>query len=120
MGGLENYVYSVRNSIKDPKMEGKVDAEDKKTIESKCDEAVKWLEGHPNSEKEEYEAKKKELEGVLMPLMQKAFASGGSGGGMPNGGMGGMDPSQFGGNTSSDAKTDEGPDIEEVDIADVD
>merc|ERR1712146_302108 len=97
-------------------------AEDKKTIESKCDEAVKWLEGHPNSEKEEYEAKKKELEGVLMPLMQKAFASGG-GGGMPGGGMGGgmggMDPSQFGGNTSSNTNTDEGPDIEEVDIADV-
>merc|ERR1712159_918138 len=93
--GLENYVYNIRNTINDEKLEGKIPADDKKAIQDLVDEAIKWLEAHPNAEKEEYESKRKEVEGKVNPLLQKMYQQGGGGmptGGMPTGGMptGGM------------------------------
>merc|ERR1712159_258726 len=40
--GLENYVYSMRNSLNDPKLEGKI-PEDDKTEATVIDAAVEWL-----------------------------------------------------------------------------
>merc|ERR1712057_65369 len=40
--GLENYVYSVRNAVNDPKAD--VPEEDKKKINDAVDEAVRWLD----------------------------------------------------------------------------
>merc|ERR1712146_799486 len=89
-----NYVYNIRNTINDEKLEGKISADDKKAIQDLVDEAIKWLEAHPNAEKEEYESKRKEVEGKVNPLLQKMYQQGGGmpTGGMPTGGMptGGM------------------------------
>merc|ERR1712216_1045364 len=41
--GLENYAYSMRNSMEDEKLKDKLDPEDKKTIEAKIDETIAWL-----------------------------------------------------------------------------
>merc|ERR1712225_135109 len=103
--GLENYVYSIRNTINDPKLEGKIPDDDKAAITKIVDEAVKWLDTNQTASKEDFEAKKKEVEGTVGPLLQKmAAAAGGAGGGMPGGmppgagGMpGGMPPGGFGG-----------------------
>ncbi|CAN0578473.1 unnamed protein product, partial [Ectocarpus sp. 12 AP-2014] len=51
---LENYAYSMRNTINDEKV--------RTTIETKISETIAWLDGNQSAEKEEYEEKQKELE----------------------------------------------------------
>merc|ERR1711904_384371 len=43
---LENYCYSMRNTLKDSKFEGKISADDKKAIEDKCEETISWLDSN--------------------------------------------------------------------------
>ena len=107
---LENYTFTVRNSLRDEAVSSKLPEADKKAIEAKIDAAVSWLDDHPNAEKEEYEQKQKELEAAIMPIFSKMAGNapaGGMPGGMPTGGM----PT----NEGSGAKEDDGPHIEEVD-----
>jgi len=102
--GLENYCYSMKNTLQEEKLQDKFDAGDKDKIESAVQECLDWLERNQMAETEEFEAKQKELEGTVNPIMMKVYQSAG-GGGMPDmGGMGGAPPS--GG---------AGPTVEEVD-----
>merc|ERR1711916_18355 len=98
--GLENYCFTMRNTLNEEKL--------KEKIESAVQEALDWLDKNQLAEKDEFEAKQKELEGVVNPIMMKVYqAAGGapdmSGGGMPGGGM----PGGGGGGG--------GPTVEEVD-----
>merc|ERR1719498_935565 len=88
---FENYVFNIRNTVRDEKVAGKLSDEDKKQIEDLVDEAVKWLESHDSAEMEEFESKQKEVEGKIMPLMAKLYQGAGGPGGMP-GGMPGAPP----------------------------
>merc|ERR1711959_820866 len=106
--GLENYAYNMKNTMSDEKLKDKIEEGDKKTIEEKCDEVINWLDSNQSAEKEEYEEKQKELEGLCNPIMQKLYAGAGGAGGMP----GGM-PDMGGG--APPAGDDAGPKIEEVD-----
>merc|ERR1712164_5383 len=111
--GLENYVYSIRNTLNDPKLEGKIPDDDKAAITKIVDEAIKWLDTNQTATKEDFEAKKKEVEGTVGPLMQKMAAAAGAAGGMP-GGFGGAAPA--GGPTAAPAADfDDGPGIDDVD-----
>merc|ERR1712100_115642 len=105
--GLENYCYSMKNTLNDEKLKGKVSEEDKSTILSKVEETIKWLDANQDNEKEECEAKQKELEGICNPIMQKMYAGGAGAGGMPGGMPGGFP----GGAAPSGppAEEDEGP-----------
>merc|ERR1711975_152017 len=76
---LENYAYSMRNSINDEKMKDKIDASDKETIEKAIDEATTWLDTNQSAEKDEYDAKQKELEAVCNPIMMKVYQGAGGG-----------------------------------------
>jgi heat shock protein 1/8 len=120
--GLENYSYSLRNTLKDDKVASKLDAGDKEKLEKAIDDTVKWLDANQTADKEEFEHKQKELEGVAMPIMTKLYqqsggapggfpggAQGFPGGGFPGGPQGGSAPS------SSAPRGSEGPKIEEVD-----
>ena len=79
-----------------------------------------WIEGNMEAEVAEFEAKQKELEGKLMPIMQKAYqnAAGGAGG-MPGGMPGGIDPNMFNqggaGPAPGPSAGHSGPRVEEVD-----
>ncbi|KAF0687598.1 Aste57867_20717 [Aphanomyces stellatus] len=88
-----------------------IDESDKKAIDDKVTETINWLDANQSAEKEEYEAKQKELEGIANPIMQKLYASaGGAPGGMP----GGM-PDMGGAGAPPPASHAQGPKIEEVD-----
>lgn len=98
---LENYCYSLKNSVNDEKIADKIEEGDKKTIMSNVEDALKWLEENQMTTAEEYDAKQKEVDNVCSPIMQKIYQSGMSGGDMPGtgagmgagmGGMGGMTP----------------------------
>merc|ERR1712070_1227712 len=107
--GLENYCFTMRNTLQEDKLKDKFEAGDKEAIEKAVQDALDWLDKNQLAEKDEFEAKQKEVEGVVNPIMMKVYqAAGGSGemptGGMPGGGMGGA-PGGGGG----------GPTVEEVD-----
>jgi len=101
---LEGYCYNMRNSI--GQAEGKIPADDKKTIDDAIKAAIDWLEAHQDSDKAEYEAKLKEVESRCSPILAKMYQGGG---GMP-GGMPDM-----GAAAGAGAGASAGPKVEEVD-----
>jgi len=110
--GLENYAYSLRNTLQDEKLKDKLAADDKAAIESAVDAALKWLEANQTATKEEFESHQKELEGVANPIMMKMYqAAGGApgAGGMPDFGAAAAGAAGAGHGDAS------GPTIEEVD-----
>merc|ERR1719506_376459 len=59
---LENYAYQMRNTLNDEKMADKIPADDKAKIDAAIADTTSWLDANQNAEKEEFEAKQKELE----------------------------------------------------------
>ena len=101
---LETYLYSVRSTmISDEKMKTAL-GDDADTVDKTTQEGIDWLESGDDSSrtKEDYDNKHKEVEGVLMPLVQKAYQAN-----MPQGGM----PQE----EKNDGPTNDGPTIDEVD-----
>ncbi|VDK74974.1 unnamed protein product [Litomosoides sigmodontis] len=71
---LESYAYSLKNQIGDKeKLGGKLDDNDKKTIESVLDDAISWLESHKDASVEELQEHKKELENKVQPIIGKLY-----------------------------------------------
>jgi len=88
---LEQYGYQIKQTLKDEKLKDKFSEDEKKQIEGKVDEVLKWLNDNPAASKEEYDAKLKEIEAAFNPIMQKIYQqAGGAPGGMPN--FGGAQP----------------------------
>jgi len=109
--GLENYCYSLKGSISGDEVAAKMDPADKTALEGKIEETISWLDSNPAAEKEEYEEKQKELEGIAMPILQKMGGAAGAGG-MPD--MGGMPGAAPGGAPAAEDPAG-GPTIEEID-----
>jgi L1 cell adhesion molecule like protein len=68
---LEGYCFSVKSSMLDEAKMKTALGDDYNTIEETIKETLAWLES--DHEKEEYEDKQKEVEGKLMPIIQKAY-----------------------------------------------
>merc|ERR1719386_230442 len=81
--GLENFCYSMKNTLAEEKLQDKFDAGDKEKIESAIKDALDWLERNQMAEAEEFEGKQKEVEAITNPIMMKVYQSAG-GGGMPD------------------------------------
>lgn len=87
---LESLVFSVKSTLSEGKVQ--ISEDDKKKIETAVDECATWLESNKVGDKEQFEAKKKELEAIVHPVM----AAGMGAAGMPPGGFpGGMPPGGF-------------------------
>merc|ERR1712070_1246477 len=71
--GLENYSYSMKNTM-DGEMKDKFEAADKEALDKALNDALSWLEMNQTAEKDEFEAKQKEVESVANPIMQKVYA----------------------------------------------
>ena len=105
--GLENYCFTMRNTLAEEKLKDKFEGGDKEKIEAAVQDALDWLDKNQLAEKDEFETKQKEVEGIVNPIMMKVYQAAG-GGGMPEGGMpGGGMPGNAGGGA--------GPTVEEVD-----
>ena len=86
---LESYCFNMKQTIEDEKMKDKVPESERKTVLDKCSEAIKWLDANQLADKEEYEHKLKEVEGVCKPVITKLYGgAGGMPGGMPGGATG--------------------------------
>ncbi|KAL3736915.1 hypothetical protein ACJRO7_025790 [Eucalyptus globulus] len=104
---LENYAYSMRTTVRDDKIAGKLNPEDKQKIEKAVDEVIEWLDRNQLAEVDEFEDKLKELEALCGPIISKMYQGGSDG---PMGGADGDVP-RGGGGFGGEA----GPKIEEVD-----
>merc|ERR1712100_920907 len=62
---LENYAFSVKNSLNDEKVSAAIEASDKEAVEAAIKETTEWLDNNQNAEKEEFEDKQKSLEGIV-------------------------------------------------------
>ena len=110
---LENYAYSLRNTLNDDKIASKIEEGDKSALTAAIDETIKWLDANQQATKEEFEYHLKELEKKANPIMTKMYQqAGGAPGGMPDFGAAGGAPPPQGGSGGASAG---GPKIEEVD-----
>ncbi|KAI3407074.1 hypothetical protein KGF56_000162, partial [Candida oxycetoniae] len=108
--GLETYAYSLKSTLNEEQMKSKLDASDIETVVKAADETISWLDSNQTATQEEFDDRKKELEGVANPIMTKAYQAGavpgdGAGAGGPGGFPGGAPP----------APEASGPTVEEVD-----
>jgi len=101
--GLENFTYQIRNTLDDNKIQIKDD--DKNKLKDLIKQTIEWIDNNPNAEKEEYEAKKSEIEEIWKPIITAAYGSQQQQGGMPN--MGQQQPTH--------QEPNMGPKIDEVD-----
>jgi L1 cell adhesion molecule like protein len=101
--GLESYCFNMKSTVEDEKFKDKISESDRKTIIEKCDEAIKWLDHNQTAEKDEYEYKQKEIEGICNPIISKLYQQAGG-------------PQQSSGGAGADFKSKgSGPTVEEVD-----
>jgi len=108
---LEAYLYNLKNSLSD-QLEGKLEGEEKEMLEKAVEDALIWLEDNPNLEKEEYDGKQKEVEGVANPILKKAYESANNAGDDGDG-SGEEDDGDFLGEDLDGM--DDGPSVEEMD-----
>ena len=76
---LDNYLYSVKSSLNDPeKLKGKLSSDDEETIEEALKDGQAFLDENPEADKEEFDDKRKEVEGICDPIIQKGMGQGGA------------------------------------------
>ena len=70
--GLENYIYTVKNSSE------KLSEEERGAIEAACKESLEWLESATANDTtvDEYTAQQKKLEGIVAPIVAKLYGQG--------------------------------------------
>jgi heat shock 70kDa protein 1/2/6/8 len=126
--GLENYIYSIKNTLKDEKLKDKIKEDERKKVENLVEESSKWLESNHDAAAEEFEKRQKALEEIFNPIMMRVYqetggAPGGAGGmpggmpgGFPGGGFpGGGFPGGMPGNFNASGAGGNGPQVDEVD-----
>jgi len=114
---LENYAFSLKNTLRDEKFKDKINPDDSKKLEAAIEDVIKYLDANKNEEKEAYETKQKELESIAMPIMTKLYqgANGPQGQGMP-GNFGQQPPQQGQGQGQGPSSNPtSSPSVEEVD-----
>ena len=98
---LENYLFGVKNSISEDKIKQGL-GEEFDTVEKTITEGISWLDtSNDSTTLEEFEGKLKEVEEIVMPLMQKAYSA--------------NMPAPEANAPEANVEEDTGPQIEEVD-----
>merc|ERR1712072_1453118 len=86
---LENYLYSMKNTVTDKKKLGdKISEEDKKTVLDAVEEGIKWTDGNVSADEEAFKDKQKQIEGICNPIMSKLYSADGAPGARPGGAPG--------------------------------
>ena len=79
---LDNYIHTMRNTIEDEeKLAGKIEDDDKTTIEEALEEHQEWLSSNDDADREDYEEHLKDLQAICDPIVSEIYqAQGGPGG----------------------------------------
>ncbi|KAK3595068.1 hypothetical protein CHS0354_043165 [Potamilus streckersoni] len=116
---LESYAFHMKSTVEDQNLKDKISESDRKIITDKCNDIISWLDANQLADKEEFEHKQKEIEGVCNPIITKLYQQAGGAGGMPGGMPGGFPGGAPGGGGAGghghSGGSSGGPTIEEVD-----
>ncbi|XP_064119547.1 heat shock 70 kDa protein cognate 4-like [Macrobrachium nipponense] len=77
---LESLCFSIKSAVSESSVADKLSGDEKRSVEQKAEDCLKWLDANQLAEKEEYEHQMKELEQVWRPLASKVHGQGGSSG----------------------------------------
>jgi heat shock protein 5 len=78
---LENYLYSMKNTIEDKdKLAEKLSESEKETISSSIKEHKEWLEANQDADKGDYEQHLKDLQSICDPIIAKIYKQSGDSG----------------------------------------
>jgi heat shock protein 5 len=78
---LENYIYSMKNTVEDKdKLADKLSESEKTTILDSIKEHQEWLTANPEAEKDDYETHLKDLQKVCDPIIAKIYKQSGDAG----------------------------------------
>ena len=77
--GLESYCFQVKSSLDEPNLRDKFSPEERDTVIKLCDEGLQWLSANGEADAETMNAKRKEIEDVFNPIMQKVYQATGTG-----------------------------------------
>ena len=73
---LENYTYSLRNSLTEQKLKEKLNENELQSLEKAVNDTSKWIDTHNDASKEQYEQKLLDLEKLCNPILAKAYPTG--------------------------------------------
>merc|ERR1711874_343439 len=104
--GLESFIFNMKSSLDGTEVKRKLSEEELRSVQSKLEEALRWLDSNQLAEKEEFVDKQKEVEEVTRPIIAKIYQQG-QAGGQPSG--------QACGQQHRSRTEQGGPTIEEVD-----
>merc|ERR1711972_1100236 len=71
---LENFAYTMRNTVSDEKAKTALSDDEKKTVEDASKKTIDWLGQTQDAEKTEYERRLKELESICNPIVSKLYS----------------------------------------------
>lgn len=102
--GFESYIYSVKNSLDEERVQSVLGEEEVDTVKKRLEEEIDWLETHEGESVETVKNRKSELESYVNPIMSKLYAAGDSSG-----------PTETPMDAPSSTPSASGPRVEEVD-----
>lgn len=70
---LENFAYSVKNSMDKPEIKAKISEDDKKKLSDAVDASILWIDNNEHASKEEFEAQKSDLEAISNPIFSGLY-----------------------------------------------
>ena len=68
---LESYTYNIKHTLGDENNSKKLSENERNLLKNKLEEVSTWIESHPNSTKETYMDKQKELVSFCNPILKK-------------------------------------------------
>ena len=71
--GLEGYIYSVKNSLDEERVKSVLEEGELNNLRAKLGEEISWLEEHDEESLETYESRKRDLEGIVNPIMSSCI-----------------------------------------------
>jgi L1 cell adhesion molecule like protein len=74
---LEHYCFTLKQSLQEEGLREKMSADERKTVEDLVQQTLAWVEKNQLAEKGEFEAKQKEMEKVVNPIMVKVYQGAG-------------------------------------------
>ena len=79
---LESYLFNMKNTLDDESrnLSENLAAHDLKDLTDVIEEAMDWMDENPEAEKDEIDAKLKDVENVANPIMRDLYNSGGNNG----------------------------------------
>ena len=73
--GAEAYLYNTRNAINEEKVKTTISEADRSTVEAAVKDGLEWLDDNREAAKADVDAKQKEWEEVIRPVMMRLYAA---------------------------------------------